>query len=400
MKEGGRRGFLVFLILVLVFLACPVWADAPELEGLRQEFNAMRQKMEGMQQKINQLEAQQARVGVPEKVEEPAKMMPWHGYISWNYEDETGAGKNPTFDAFALALIPTFTISDKVDVYAQIVYEHAPFYDISVSSSTGARSLDARSSGELVVNDAYLTYTVDEWLKLRAGKFATPYGLYNTLQYAGPAYITVKTPGRDTFYARGSATAEDSYFFGRYSMGAWVLGSYDIFSYDFYVANGRTRLAQHADDNRSKAIGGRLGVDLSLGQSHLKLVYSGYHDKLRAATTDPFFRQTTHALSSEFSVGDFKLISEIAESRRARRAMSSFYTLAQYNLTEKLTPFVQYQRYNRDTGAPGSNARYITGGLAYHIIPWKTFLKVQVDNVKPKGSREYNRYLLGLTTSF
>ena len=395
------------LILSAFFLQA-AWADSSELTILKEEFTQMQQKMEAMQRKIEQLEAGQSKVAqtVKEEVakevaEKGPSKLSWHGYFGWHFEDETRNTINPTFDAFQLALVSKVDIVEKMDLYSQFVYEHAPFYEISVSSA-GARSLDARSSGEFTVNDAYVTYTIDEKLKLRAGKFATPFGFWNTLMYAAPTYVTLKQPGRDTFYDRGSDTELDAYFFGRYSMGAWLLGSYDIFSYDFYVVNGRTTFAQHKDDNRNKAIGARLGIDLSLGSSSLKLLYSRYQEELRASTTTPFFRQYTNALSLEWTINKFKLISEIEDSQRQGAGMTALYVLGQYNLTEKLVPFAQFQLHDPDKHAPKSKTSYITGGLAYQISPWRALLKFQVDRVLPDNAIEndYWRFLTGVAASF
>lgn len=395
-----------------------VWAGGnDELSQLKEEFKMMQQKMQTMQGKIEQLETgrtqdktEQAQVKqqltqVKETVEKRGlnleDKLSWHGYFSWNFEEETRRGANPSFDAFALALIPKFTLSDKIDIYSQIIFEHAPFYEISVSG-TGGRTLDTRSSGELTLNDTYLTYNFDERLKFRAGKFATPFGLWNTLMYASPTYVTIKQPGRDTFYSRGSSTATDGNIYARYGMGAWFLGNYDIFSYDLYVINGRTLLSQHKDDTRDKGVGVRLGAELNPMSSKLKLFYSYYQDKFRAQAAEKFAKQFTHALSSEFSLGKFKLFSEFADSKRDGIPVNEFYALAQYNLSERLIPFAQYQYDEPNREASRNIVRYYSGGLAFQILPWRTILKIQADRVNNQNplSQDYNRYLLGISAAF
>jgi hypothetical protein len=376
---------------------------------------AMQQNMNMMQKRIEQLQAEQTKVqeSVREELaaavkEEPSKLS-WHGYFSWNYQDDTNPGADPAFDAFALALIPKFTLSDKIEIYSQLVFEHAPFHDV-----TSSRTLDARSSGEIVLNDVYLTYTVNEWMKFRAGKFATPFGLWNTLQYAAPTYVTIKQPGRDSFYSRGSTTDTDANLYGRYAQGAWLLGEYDKFFYDFYVANGKTSLRAHLDDNKDKSFGGRLGVNLNIGESNLKLMYSRYQDRFytqtdsrtstsSAITTGAFYvNQYTNALSAEFNYEDLGIVSEIADSKKRGVSMNAFYILAKYNLGEKWVPFVQYQFYEPNRDALKDKTNYYTIGTAYQILPWQTMLKLQADYVKPEGSvaADYYRLMLGLAAAF
>jgi hypothetical protein len=116
-----------------------------------------------------------------------ANAVEWNlnGYFSWFYSADSRSSSKPSFDQFGLAFIPKVILNDKVDIYAQIVFEHALFHDISADGD-GNRSLDRRSSGEFTVNDSYLTYRLRDWFRLRAGKFAVPFGIWNTSQYADP----------------------------------------------------------------------------------------------------------------------------------------------------------------------------------------------------------------------
>lgn len=395
--EKKARVVVLAALLVFVFSASLVLAQS-DVEGLKNELKSMQQKVDSLQDRLGALESEQSSgTGISN--------VTWHGYIATNYQDETKVGAEPYFDAFVLALIPKFTISEKANVYAQLVYEHMPFYDISVSSA-GVRSLDTRSSGEFVVNDAYLQYTINDYLYTNIGKFATPFGLWNTLQYACPTYVTIKQPGRETIYSRGSDTESDANLYGRYSMGAWLAGKYDIFLYDLYIANGRTTLNLHKDDDNNKALGGRLGVETTVGESNLKVLYSYYGDSLRDSTTTPFYNQYTNALSGEVTFNELKIISEFADSRRDGKQIDAFYVLAQYNLTDKITPFAQFQYYdpNGDSDTHKDQTRYTSWGLAYQLIPARVILKAQIDRVEPQkkasSTEDYNVYSLGVAAAF
>ncbi|MDD5773913.1 MAG: hypothetical protein PHX78_10660 [bacterium] len=360
----------------------------------------------------------------------------WHGYFGWNYISETKHGPNPnsTFDPFVLALIPKFTLSDKIDVYSQIVFEHAPYYAI-----TALRTLDSRSSGQININDAYITFTAKEWFKIRAGKFATPFGLWNTMQFAVPTYPTLDQPGRYSLYTRGSNTDSDANLFQRYSQGAWILGEKGQFTYDLYVANGKAvspahivrneatqcsnchdeRNAQlvevggaYKDDNESKALGCRIGYDLPLGQTNLKMMYSHNHDKYKLqsinydyilpslVSSENFIKQYTNAFSAEYNAYDLGITSELANSDKNGVNMRAFYVMTKYNVGENWIPFLQYQIWAPDKSAPEFKTRYYTYGFAYQILPWQTLLKIETDYVKTKRELGYYRMSVGLAASF
>lgn len=360
----------------------------------------------------------------------------WHGYFGWNYIDESKDGPNPnsTFDPFVLALIPKFTINDKVEIYSQIVFEHAPYYAI-----TALRTLDSRSSGQINFNDAYLTYTVNNWLKLRAGKFATPFGIWNTMQFAVPTFPTLDQPGRYSLYTRGSKTDNDANLFGRYSQGAWLLGENGQFTYDLYIANGKAVSPLHIvrtedtkcidchdersahmvevggaykDDNETKALGGRIGYDFPFGPANLKMIYSRYQDKFKLqsinydylkpelVSSENSVKQFTNAFSAEFNAYDLGITSEAAYSNKNGRNMNAFYVMARYNISESWIPFLQYQLWDPDKDLPEYKTKHYCYGFAYQIIPWQTLLKIETDYVKTKKELGYYRMSVGLAAAF
>lgn len=73
-------------------------------------------------------------------------------------------------------------------------------------------------------------------------------------------------------------------------------------------------------------------------------------------------------------------------------------------MTDKLTPFVQFQYYdpNGDKRAHKDQTRYTSWGLAYQLVPARVILKAQLDRVEPqnKASEDYNIYNLGVAAAF
>lgn len=336
----------------------------------------------------------------------------WNGYFSWFFQGDTRSTTKSSFDQFGLALIPKVKISDNIDVYSQVVFEHALFYDSSVDAS-GTRSIDKRASGELVLNDAYLTYTVQDWLKFRAGKFAAPFGLWNTSQYADPVFPGARQPGRDSFYSRGSEPRLDGNFYGRYGMGGWVLGSWKIISYDLYVTNGRTRLAQQSDDNDDKGVGGRLKVNIPApGLDKLAVMYSGYQDDSSTATAGSgFMKNQTNALSFELGWKNLDFHFEYANGTRGATHQDAFHAMLKYTLFDRYTPYFKYEYFDPSFTA-GIDRTFVTGGgVQINLIPGEIFtttVKLQAERVSSERGEadtkypgeNYNRYYIGVGAGF
>lgn len=345
-----------------------------------------------------------------------ASSLEWSGYFSVHYEKEVfeDEGHLPgSFDAFSLALIPRVDITPRLNLYAQIVFEHGGYFEFNHSCRPNpdgadcAQTNNARNSGELTLNDVYVGYEFGERAKVRAGKFATPFGFWNTLMYAAPTHVTLRQPGRESLYARTSKRTENSVLFGRYGMGVWLLGQWAPLSYDLYVVNGRTRLDDHKDDSENKAVGGRLGTILPLGPSHLSLLYSRYQDRVAQDYPEagPFVRQATNAVSAELKWDEFVLISEGAMSKRGDVKMNGYYAIAHYTLLERWTPFIQYERFEPNKEVKGDRLTTVSVGTVFHVVPWQSMVKIQADQIDredPPGSKreDSRKYWVGFATAF
>lgn len=336
----------------------------------------------------------------------------WNGYFSWFFSGDSRSDSKSAFDQFGLALIPKVALNDQIDIYSQIVFEHALFYSIGVDDS-GGRSVDRRSSGELTLNDARLTYRVRDWLNLRAGKFAVPFGLWNTSQYADPVYPSARQPGRESFYSRGSDPWNDNVFFQRYAMGAWVLGRWNAVSYDLYVSNGRTRAAQHSDDNEDKGIGGRLKIDVPAPfLDRMSVMYSGYQDDTStAAAGTGFMKNQTQAVSFELGLKDFDFHLEYANGTRGPAHMDAFHMMLKYVRFKRAAPFVRYEFFDPDLNKGADRVFVAGGGIQFNLIPGEVFtgtVKLQADRVASEhgnldagyASNNYNRFFVGIGAGF
>ena len=334
----------------------------------------------------------------------------WGGYFGANYKADRNK-LTSSFDPFVLSINTTMRQDEKLAVRAQIDYEHGPFFNTSADAA-GAKSLDSRGGGEIVLSNAYAEYVVAEWLKLRAGKFFAPIGYYNQLFYAVPSYAALGIPSVSV-YSRSSTPSGDARYFQRYAMGAWAAGAYQPgeteLSYDLYVSNGRAH-TPHEDQNNHKAVGGRAKAVILAGPVKVTPILSGYFDKYNtSALNTPVWKSQRSVLPGvELEAGDFTLRGEYAytdvklNTGKYDVVSDAFYTEASYTFKEKVTPFVRFEHIDPDRKTRSDRELESTFGAAYHLKLWQALLKAQVrmHNFEDPNKSPYNIYEAGVALAF
>ncbi|MBK5256853.1 MAG: hypothetical protein JJE39_12530 [Vicinamibacteria bacterium] len=138
----------------------------------------------------------------------------------------------------------------------------------------------------------------------------TPFGVFNEIHTAKPAFLTVKeaaslnkndriVDGGFLFYPRWGA--------GIAAHGDGVIGGRDL-TYDILVANGDQQDANpfEEDENTSKSLTARLRMDVSEG---VRLGYSFYRDRLSSPS---YTLLQSHGLEAEFVRSKFRVLAEVA----------------------------------------------------------------------------------------
>jgi hypothetical protein len=113
-----------------------------------------------------------------------------NGYSSFEFEYQThedGKGKkegkgdqNASFDADMIDIVFNFRPVQDLRIAVDLTWEH------------GAASEDGR--GNVAFEYAYPEWTATDWLKIRAGKMFTHFGIYNEIHTAKPTFYEVKEP--------------------------------------------------------------------------------------------------------------------------------------------------------------------------------------------------------------
>ena len=105
----------------------------------------------------------------------------FNGYYTLEYEvsGKDASGRRGTFDLHHFNLISKYHVSHKSIVFGEIEWEHGPDFE------------DDKAVGGIKLERAWFQYAFSSKLKLRAGKFLTPFGNYNILHDASPSFTAV-----------------------------------------------------------------------------------------------------------------------------------------------------------------------------------------------------------------
>lgn len=270
------------------------------------------------------------------------------------------------------------------------------FLDPSVNSrykpaADYANAERAISWGAISIQRAYLEYTLHSLVRMRAGRFLTPWGIWN-VDHGTPVIISSSRP-----YIIGEG------FFPEAQTGFEVFGarSWDHLSvgYHFTLSNGRGPIEQYGDFDSNKAIGGRIWLsnsdfgDLKFGVSAYYGTNTDKRQKIDITAASPlptsfvFERSREYALAADvrFESGPLLLQSEIAmqdrvwdddarpfdvqgnvqaDNRRMGAYLVAAYRLPWYNIR----PFLQFEYYNSGTATGLGGARdLLSGGPGLNI---------------------------------
>lgn len=309
------------------------------------------------------------------------------GYANLEFErmfQSTGRGdRNGSFDLTELDLVLNWHGSENLRVAADLGWNHGT--DLSRSNADGS----------VVVNYAWAEYRFQDWLKVRAGKMFTPFGIYNEFHTAKTAILTVKEP-RSTGSTTSLGGAVRAY--PRYQTGVALLGNGDsrlgAWDYVATVSNGDTRDATQnpyeQDDNKYKAVTARVRLSpipsLELGGSF----YVDWINELDAVTKKPtgeLTRLTSWGAQVTFRPGkvaglELEYVGTGVDYSRAsgkREVWSHGLSAMVFGaFSPKYVPYLRYEWLDPDAATAHDYGSIAVAGLAYRPHP-TVLLKAEVD---------------------
>ncbi|MEP1097228.1 MAG: hypothetical protein ABJG78_19085 [Cyclobacteriaceae bacterium] len=303
-----------------------------------------------------------------------------NGYSSFEYEyllsDEGRSDENGSFDADLIDLVINVDVTSRLRFATDITWEH------------GTATEDGL--GNAAVEYAFPEYTIRNWLKFRVGKMFVPFGIYNEIHTAKPAFLAVKEPLSTN---KPDKFGGDERFYPRWATGMALLGNFAInnvqFEYNVQVSNGYQENTNpfEEDDNEEKAIAARLLIQPTTG---LKLGISTYNDRLTeldGAGDDTGERTKLSSFSThaEYNFKDFGLEFEYITGRTdpttaGELKKNGFEAMLYYSLGEKFTPYVRYESLDPDTDVDDDSAKMFSIGLNTEIDK-NYFLKLQYNSI-------------------
>jgi hypothetical protein len=304
-----------------------------------------------------------------------------NGYGSFEFEkrltDEGKADPNGSFDADELDLVLNFNPVSRLRVAADLTWEH------------GAATEDGR--GNVAVEYAFTELFVRDWLKVRAGKMFTHFGIYNEIHTAKPAFLSVKEPlstnKNDKF---GSLLR----FYPRWQAGLALLGNGHLSSVDFdYVlqlSNGDQLDGNpfEEDDNTAKAVTARLRLhptrEVSVG-------FSFYEDQLgeRDAEGEDTGRRTkllsygAYATWTPSALGlEFEYVrGHVDPSALQAHGRSGLTAMVYYRYRDRFTPYFRFEWLDPDSEVVDDYARQYVYGLNVRVVQG-LYLKCDLNTVQ------------------
>lgn len=160
--------------------------------------------------------------------------------------------------------------------------------------------------GGIVIERAYAEYDVDDHLTIRAGRFLTPYGIWNT-DHGSPAIIAPYRPyviGEQYFPEQQTGVE----LFGKTLIGDYRLG------YHATVTNGRSPVDAVSDPDGKPAFGGRLELEAPWA-GRLKLGVSGYMGRYTGVAgvgeTAPSYEERSYGVDALWDHRGFHVQAEL-----------------------------------------------------------------------------------------
>lgn len=337
-------GLAIFFVCVMISIST-AWADEAmedlrkQILELRKDYESRIQKLEAQIQALS-LEQDKKVAQIEQKVDQGRIDVEYVG----RYEGPFGKGglliKNPSgfgnvsVGGYADIEFENFENSNSTFDQARFIlnigaqpHERLTFYSEYEIEHGGPHASDV---GEAKVEQAWISYFINNYLKLRGGIVLVPFGKFNLLHDSDIQDLTERPLvsrrlGAATWMEAGMGAFGDLAIADAFN---WTLLPDFYLNYEAYVLNGldedisdvgmrNAKGAIEADANNNKAFVGRLGVGLT---RHLELGLSGYvgkygrsgsatrngKDNLLGIATDVNFKRGPFELVGDFAYWDFE----------------------------------------------------------------------------------------------
>jgi phosphate-selective porin len=297
-----------------------------------------------------------------------------NGFTNFEFErqlEKKGFGDpKGSFDADELGFAINVHASDRIRISSELDWEH------------GAASGLGRGSVNLEYG--FLEYTLKDSLKLRVGKFLTPFGIFNEVHNISYSFLSVKLPSSTN--KTGRVIKHSYLFYPRWTVGIAARGDGSVgdkdFNYDVLLGNGDTVTSGatselnpfEVDDNGVKSVTARFRFEPT---AHLRVGNSFYYDKI---TDKGYNRIVSDGLELEFNKGRVRVVSEavlgwLRDTNGGTWKQLGWYVQGSYRLGHGISPFVRLEQVN-PLDTPSDDGFDLVTGINYEFSK-NLFLKAE-----------------------
>ena len=304
-----------------------------------------------------------------------------NGYSSLEFEkllDDDGTGDpNGSLDADLFDLVLNITPAPRFRVAADLTWEHG--------------TATEEAFGNVAIEYAFVEYDVKDWMKLRAGKMFTHFGIYNEIHTAKPAFLSVKEPLSTN---KNEKFGSDLRFYPRWGSGLAVLGNGHAGRVDFdYVVQLTNGMQDNTnpfeeDDNAQKALGARVRVHPS---RRVSLGASVYSDRLSERDDEGEdlggrTRMLSYGAHATFTPGalgfEFEYVRGHLDTSTGPGMLRQGSTaMVYYRLRDRFTPYLRYEFLDPDDGIAEDQAHMFVYGVNVRVAQG-LYVKADLNTVR------------------
>lgn len=318
--------------------------------------------------------------------------------FEYQLEEEGNGDPNGSFDSDQIDLAFNYQ-RDDLRLALDLVVEH------------GVATED--DLGNIELSFGFVEYALSDPLRLRAGKYFTPFGYHNELLTVRSSFLTVKEPWSTN---KPDKLTESGYrFFPRRQVGFGLLGvapaSNGSIEYDLFISNGYQEETNpyEEDNNSEKAFSGRLNFNPGT-RENLLIGLSAYYDRL--SNGDALATQWSGGLLLSWEPGKWIVRSEwVAGKIDADGGGGSDQQGAYLDLgyrVGRFTPYLEYQTVEVDIEDRNERGEVLIAGVFVRLVHSMVlkfengYFKGSDDNPKFDGipGRDYNEVKLGFVVGF
>ncbi len=312
--------------------------------------------------------------------------------------NQSRTAKYFSFDQHHLNFITIFRLDQKTRLFSEIEWEHGPSHK------------DGEMAGKIYMARAFLEYKYSDAALFRAGKFLPPFGIYNEMHDAAPAFLSTVLPF-SVYGEHLDSAGRKTRLYAKYATGIWLLGSVPLhdwtFQYNFYFGNGRGRDPAEKDDNPDKGLGWRFL--LTSPEQTIKIGTSYYRDRnglsfstrQRALDFDAEIRWKNLIWQTEFFLPRGEKVDAQKRPNGRFRSGRAYYILAGYTLGDIWTPFIRRDYYDPDISSPDDAEFHHVFGLNLAVTD-RIYLKAEIHRVRFQATDKngYEKFLASAAVAF